>query len=220
MFVWNRWLRSYGLSHRRLRCPYSLDDFVLNRDGPLNWFALATLSESMNRKEAPQQLLERLPKKWALAIVVALIGYVLLQPMLNSRFGWKLPSLAGLSGNEAPQVIQGKTPDRASTKARSTASNSVVEDDSSEVEASESDSLRDDKPDDSQPQKTQPEKTQPKKTQSKNSQSGQEPRDAVEQADPDQPTSKQPPVSSLQASNLQASSRRVRATKVIYFTDC
>ncbi len=159
----------------------------------------------MNRKEAPQQLLERLPKKWALAIVVALIGYVLLQPMLNSRFGWKLPSLAGLSGNEAPQVIQGKTPDRANTKARSTASDSVVEGDSSEVEASESDSLRDDKPDDSQPKKHN------QRTRSRG-------KSRVMQLSKLMRIN--PPVSSLKASNLQASSRRVRATKVIYFTDC
>ncbi len=45
--------------------------------------------------------LQKLPVKWALAIVVALIAYALLQPIVNSRLGWHLPTLAYLMGEEA-----------------------------------------------------------------------------------------------------------------------
>jgi hypothetical protein len=54
----------------------------------------------MNRNPTPQQTLQRLPKKWAVAIVFALIAYTLVQPFANSRFGWSLPSLAGVLGME------------------------------------------------------------------------------------------------------------------------
>lgn len=56
----------------------------------------------MTRNATPQQTLQQLPKKWAVAIVVALITYVLVQPVANSRLGWGLPSLAGLLGMEKP----------------------------------------------------------------------------------------------------------------------
>ncbi len=56
----------------------------------------------MNRTPLAQQTLQRLPKKWAVAIVVALILYVLVQPFVNSRWGWSLPSLGGVASTEAP----------------------------------------------------------------------------------------------------------------------
>lgn len=56
----------------------------------------------MKRNSASQQTLQRIPKKWALAIVVALIAYALVQPFVNSSFGWHLPSLAGIFGREKP----------------------------------------------------------------------------------------------------------------------
>jgi hypothetical protein len=43
-----------------------------------------------------------IPTKWAIVLVAMLIGYVLLQPRLNQWFGWKLPSVAGLVGDEKP----------------------------------------------------------------------------------------------------------------------
>lgn len=54
----------------------------------------------MNRNSTPQQTLQRLPKKWAVGIIVALIVYALVQPFANSRFGWSLPSVAGVLGME------------------------------------------------------------------------------------------------------------------------
>lgn len=54
----------------------------------------------MARNSASQQMLQRIPKKWAVAIVVALIAYALFQPFANSRLGWRLPSLAGGAANQ------------------------------------------------------------------------------------------------------------------------
>jgi hypothetical protein len=56
----------------------------------------------MTRNATPQQSLKQIPKKWAVAIVVALIAYALVQPFVNGRFGWGLPSLAGVLGMEKP----------------------------------------------------------------------------------------------------------------------
>lgn len=48
-----------------------------------------------------QQKLQQFPKKWAVAIVAALIVYALVQPFANSRFGWQLPSLVGAAANKS-----------------------------------------------------------------------------------------------------------------------
>ena len=48
----------------------------------------------MNRKPSAEQLLRKIPTKWAIVIVVSLIAYTLAQPFLNRQFGWNLPSLA------------------------------------------------------------------------------------------------------------------------------
>ena len=56
----------------------------------------------MNRPPSAQQNLQRLPKKWAVVIVVALILYALVQPFANSRWGWNLTSLGGASSAEKP----------------------------------------------------------------------------------------------------------------------
>lgn len=50
----------------------------------------------MNRKPNSAQLLQRLPKKWTVAIVLVLVGYALFQPLANRQLGWNLPSIAGL----------------------------------------------------------------------------------------------------------------------------
>lgn len=44
--------------------------------------------------------LKLLPARWAIAILVAAIAYVLLQPKLNQWFGWNLPSAAAMLGQE------------------------------------------------------------------------------------------------------------------------
>ncbi|HBE71328.1 MAG TPA: hypothetical protein DDW52_24545 [Planctomycetaceae bacterium] len=41
----------------------------------------------------------QLPTKWLVAIIACLIIYAFVQPTLNSRFGWGLPSVASLLGH-------------------------------------------------------------------------------------------------------------------------
>ncbi len=54
------------------------------------------------RQDAAINALRMIPTKWAVIIVVAIIGYVLLQPQVNKWFGWSLPSVASLVGDEKP----------------------------------------------------------------------------------------------------------------------
>ncbi len=63
----------------------------------------------MNRKPAAADLLRRIPTKWAVGIIAILIGYTLLQPMLNQRLGWSLPSTASLLGQDSPSAAPGET---------------------------------------------------------------------------------------------------------------
>ncbi|MFO0013175.1 MAG: AzlD domain-containing protein [Planctomycetota bacterium] len=50
--------------------------------------------------ESMANVLRLLPARWAIAILVALIAYVLLQPRLNAWLGWNLPSIPALLGQE------------------------------------------------------------------------------------------------------------------------
>lgn len=68
----------------------------------------------MNRKPTTGNVLRKLPTKWAVALVLCLIGYSVAQPFVNQRFGWGLPSLASLNG----QGEDAKADDR-STRAQS-----------------------------------------------------------------------------------------------------
>ena len=54
------------------------------------------------RNEAAVNALRMIPKKWALVILGLVIGYVVLQPSLNQWFGWNLPSVARMMGDEKP----------------------------------------------------------------------------------------------------------------------
>ncbi|MEM8735400.1 MAG: hypothetical protein AAGG44_14300, partial [Planctomycetota bacterium] len=54
----------------------------------------------MNRKQSTGDLLRQLPTKWAVALVVAVIAYAFVQPVVNNRLGWNLPSVASLSGQD------------------------------------------------------------------------------------------------------------------------
>lgn len=46
------------------------------------------------------QLLRRIPPKWALAIVGVVLAYWLGQPILNRTFGWNLPTIAAMLGED------------------------------------------------------------------------------------------------------------------------
>lgn len=69
----------------------------------------------MNSKPNPGQILRQLPTKWAVGIVVLIIGYTLIQPFVNSRFGWNLPSVASLSAEEGGANHQGQDADGRDT---------------------------------------------------------------------------------------------------------
>jgi hypothetical protein len=45
-------------------------------------------------------VLRVLPARWAITILVVVIAYVLLQPRLNTWFGWNLPSIPAMLGQE------------------------------------------------------------------------------------------------------------------------
>jgi hypothetical protein len=58
---------------------------------------------SSNDTEALANVLRLLPAKWLIGLLVAVILYFFLQPRLNQWFGWNLPSIAAMAGNEAPK---------------------------------------------------------------------------------------------------------------------
>jgi hypothetical protein len=75
---------------------------------------------SSNDTEAIANVLRVLPAKWIIGLLVAVVLYFFLQPRLNQWFGWSLPSLAAMAGNEAPA----KNPKLTNNKSGSAASKS------------------------------------------------------------------------------------------------
>ncbi|MFM8573696.1 MAG: hypothetical protein ACKOAU_19030 [Pirellula sp.] len=55
---------------------------------------------SSNDNEAIASVLRLLPAKWLIGLLVAVVLYFFLQPRLNQWFGWNLPSIAAMAGNE------------------------------------------------------------------------------------------------------------------------
>jgi hypothetical protein len=61
------------------------------------------------RNQAAVNALRMIPAKWAVVIVGVAITYIVLQPRLNQWFGWRLPSVASMMGDEKPtKKTQGK----------------------------------------------------------------------------------------------------------------
>lgn len=54
------------------------------------------------RNESAVNALRMIPTKWAVVILGVVIAYVVLQPRLNQWFGWSLPSVASMVGDEKP----------------------------------------------------------------------------------------------------------------------
>lgn len=71
-----------------------------------------------NDPQAIANVLRLIPAKWLVGMLVALVLYFFLQPKLNAWFGWNLPSIAAMAGNETP--AKPASPKSASTKAAST----------------------------------------------------------------------------------------------------
>jgi hypothetical protein len=89
---------------------------------------------SKSQKETAASLLKVIPAKWAVAIIAALIVYVLLQPRLNQWFGWNLPSVASLTGDE-PAKTQPKKKADAKPSSASKSNKSQAATDYPEVES-------------------------------------------------------------------------------------
>lgn len=74
---------------------------------------------SRARNESAVNARRMLPMKWAVVIIGVVIAYVFLQPRLNQWFGWSLPSVASMVGDEKPvaqKVPKKSEPSRTSTK--------------------------------------------------------------------------------------------------------
>ena len=67
-----------------------------------------------NDPQAIANVLRLIPAKWLVGMLVALVLYFFLQPKLNAWFGWNLPSIAAMAGNETP--AKPASPKSASTK--------------------------------------------------------------------------------------------------------
>ncbi len=89
---------------------------------------------SKSQKETAASLLKVIPAKWAVAIIAALIVYVLLQPRLNQWFGWNLPSVASLTGDE-PAKTQPKKKADAKPSSASKSNKSRASTDDPELES-------------------------------------------------------------------------------------
>ncbi|MFM7516775.1 MAG: hypothetical protein ACKO3V_07525 [Pirellula sp.] len=81
---------------------------------------------SSNDTEALANVLRLLPAKWLIGLLVAVVLYFFLQPRLNQWFGWNLPSIAAMAGNEAPKPsTASKTTEPKVTETKSTESKST-----------------------------------------------------------------------------------------------
>ncbi len=59
--------------------------------------------------------------KWAVALLGLIVLYAVVQPTLNSRLGWKLPSLARLMGEPEPKIKPDDNPEpKVESKKRNT----------------------------------------------------------------------------------------------------
>ena len=63
------------------------------------------------RSESAVNALRMIPTKWAVILLGILIVYVVLQPRLNQWFGWNLPSVASMVGDEKPAKATNKKVD-------------------------------------------------------------------------------------------------------------
>ena len=79
------------------------------------------------RSESAVNALRMIPTKWAVILLGILIAYVVLQPRLNQWFGWKLPSVASMVGDEKPAKSTKQDTAKSSKKASDVESDSEKE---------------------------------------------------------------------------------------------
>lgn len=76
---------------------------------------------SNNETEQIANVLRLLPAKYVVALIAAVLLYFVMQPRLNAWFGWNLPSVAAMLGQEPPAKPPAKTTPPKSDLTKSTA---------------------------------------------------------------------------------------------------
>ena len=102
--------------------------FIIPLSLPLVRNPNSTIRPTMARRtsndpQAIANVLRLIPAKWLVGMLVALVLYFFLQPKLNAWFGWNLPSIAAMAGNETPAKPaspKSASPKSAQPKAAST----------------------------------------------------------------------------------------------------
>lgn len=69
----------------------------------------AMARRSNNETEQIANVLRLLPAKYVVALIAAVLLYFVMQPRLNAWFGWNLPSVAAMLGQEPPAKPPAKT---------------------------------------------------------------------------------------------------------------
>ncbi len=70
------------------------------------------------RNDGAVNALRMIPTKWAAVLVGVAIAYVVLQPRLNQWFGWNLPSVARMMGDEKPAAKKPKEKETAAKNSK------------------------------------------------------------------------------------------------------
>lgn len=109
-----------GYTRRRELADTSHQTIVSERSSPPSHSQetlaphMVTRRRSEKSPETYANALRLLPAKWALALIVLAILYVLIQPVLNARLGWSLPSVPELLGqSDAPNRTTPSRPDKS-----------------------------------------------------------------------------------------------------------
>ena len=58
-----------------------------------------------NSPETIANVLRLLPAKWVIGLLVVVLLYYFAQPRLNAWFGWHLPTIAAMTGQEEPAKV-------------------------------------------------------------------------------------------------------------------
>ncbi len=76
--------------------------------------------------------LRMIPTKWAVVLVGVAIAYVVLQPRLNQWFGWNLPSVARMMGDEKPAGKKPQEKETATKNSKASAKEASTNEDNEE----------------------------------------------------------------------------------------
>ncbi len=83
------------------------------------------------KNETAANALRMIPTKWAVLVLGVVIAYVVLQPRLNQWFGWSLPSVGSMVGEEKP-VAKKPPPTPSKREASRTSTKDQLDEDESD----------------------------------------------------------------------------------------